>query len=403
MADVSPYMALTLPTVSETLGPTWASQLNTALGKVDSHDHSPGKGKFITPLGMNIDADLPFGSQNATGLRSIRLVPQASAIALATDVACLYSSPVSTGDLYYNDGAGNHIRITVGGAIDTSTSGSISGMGATTASVAYSSSTKTFTFDQNTNERALLDIGPLTIREDNGAATNGVSLTAPAGLAADYGIVFPSALPGSTQWMTLASSGAISFTSADAIAAGMTSTGANNIASTMSVTGVNSIATTATSTAANLYADKRTRATGSTVAAGGVAISSSSGSFSTTSDTLVLATNMDVTITTTGRPVQIMLVPIDGALSFVSVTGTRGANLYIYNNAGVVSYASALFSDDYPTPSSGAQTIIPPGAVSAIDTPAAGTVRYRLFVQVAAAGVNNTVGIRNCRLIAYEL
>ena len=37
-------MGLVLPTPGERLGPTWATDLNTALTLVDSHDHSSGKG-----------------------------------------------------------------------------------------------------------------------------------------------------------------------------------------------------------------------------------------------------------------------------------------------------------------------------------------------------------------------
>jgi hypothetical protein len=37
-------MNLSLPTVSVTIGPTWATQLNTALETVDVHDHTSGKG-----------------------------------------------------------------------------------------------------------------------------------------------------------------------------------------------------------------------------------------------------------------------------------------------------------------------------------------------------------------------
>ena len=44
------YMNLTLPTVGTTVGPTWASLLNTAITSIDSHDHSSGKGATISFL-----------------------------------------------------------------------------------------------------------------------------------------------------------------------------------------------------------------------------------------------------------------------------------------------------------------------------------------------------------------
>jgi len=416
MANVLPYMRITLPTVSETFGPLWASQVNTALGKVDAHDHSPGNGKFITPLALNIDADLPFSSNNATGLRSVRFATQASPLAQPTDVACLYSSPTATGDLYYNDGAGNQIRITVSGAIDTSTSGSISGMGATTASVAYDSTDKVFTFDQNTDERAYLDIGTLTIREDNGASTNGVTLSAPAGLAADYGIIFPGALPGSTQWMTLASSGAISYTTADTIAAGMTATGANNVATTMTATGANAIAATMNSTGttsiagtmtaanANTIINKRTRATGATVVAGGVAISGNSGIFNTASTSYVLVTNQTITITGTGNPIEILLQPRASAAAPGRIGISSGSLDIISATFALNRDAATIFETLLSTTVVGvtsAGVIAPPGAVSFTDFPGAGTFTYTFYVKSSDAAATATV--QNCNLIAYEL
>lgn len=417
MSDVSPYMVLTLPTVSETLGPLWAAQLNTALGKVDAHDHSPGKGKFVSPSGLNIDSDLPFGSNNATGLRSVRFVPQVSTISQPSDLSCLYSAPDSTGDLYYNDGAGNQIRITVGGSIDVSGAGSISGMGGTDASVTYSDSTKTFTFDQDTDERAFLDIGTLTIREDAGANTNGVTIQAPSGLAANYTMSLPDALPGSTQWVTLASSGALGTSTADTIAAGITATGANNIASAMTSTGADAIGADMTSTGSNAIAssmsttgataisNKITRAVASPTATAGQVARSGLIDFSSSSTTYTNVTNANVTITGTGNPIVIVLVPDNSAQSagiFAQTLGGASATADFMLRRDGVDRFEIRFRGNYGGATS-SFIEVPPGSLQYIDWDApAGTYTY-LLQGKTLSGTSPSFGVAKCQMIAYEL
>jgi hypothetical protein len=69
----TPNMNLDLPTVSTTLGPAWATQLNEAIGVdgtgIDAHDHTSGKGVRIPPAGLDISGDLTFGDNAATNLR----------------------------------------------------------------------------------------------------------------------------------------------------------------------------------------------------------------------------------------------------------------------------------------------------------------------------------------------
>lgn len=64
-------MNLDLPTVGVTVGPTWASQLNTAITSIDSHDHTSGKGVQIPSAALNIDADVDWGNQNITNVTNI--------------------------------------------------------------------------------------------------------------------------------------------------------------------------------------------------------------------------------------------------------------------------------------------------------------------------------------------
>lgn len=116
MTTTTPNMSLIEPDVLSTPSPTWASLLNNALTTIDSHDHSTGKGVKITPSGLNISSDLPFGSNNATTLRSVRLNNQTSFTPTSNDLACIY---VLNNEIYYRDGVGNVIQITSGGSLNT--------------------------------------------------------------------------------------------------------------------------------------------------------------------------------------------------------------------------------------------------------------------------------------------
>lgn len=109
-------MGLNLPTVSVTLGPQWATQLNAALTTLDSHDHTPGNGVMITPLAMNINSDLNINSNNLNAINSTRFANNSATLATASDIRSLY---VVNGDLYYNNQGGAAVQITSGGGINS--------------------------------------------------------------------------------------------------------------------------------------------------------------------------------------------------------------------------------------------------------------------------------------------
>lgn len=111
----TPNMNLTLPTVGVTLDPTWATNLNAALTLVDSHNHTSGKGVTVPTAGLNINADLSFGSNDATDLRSLALNNNVSTLP-SGDIRALYASG---GDLYYNNNSGNAIQLTTGSSLNT--------------------------------------------------------------------------------------------------------------------------------------------------------------------------------------------------------------------------------------------------------------------------------------------
>jgi hypothetical protein len=184
----SPNMNMPVPVVAVDPGPDWATNIDACLSVIDSHNHTAGQGVAITPDAMSITSDLPFNDNNLTSARSIRFQTQASPINQAADLGCLYESGV---DLYYNDGAGNQVRITQSGSV-TGASGTITGLPSGTASASFAGST--FTFQSATNTPASMVFGPAKISRADTSGF-GVTLSASSLQAANYGIAFPSALP----------------------------------------------------------------------------------------------------------------------------------------------------------------------------------------------------------------
>lgn len=107
-------MSLTLPTVSVTVGPTFASQINAAITTIDAHDHTTGRGVRIPTAGVTIDANLSFAGYSATALKSTTFTQQ-SALATANSVWTK-----TDGNLYFTNGSGVSVQITSSGTLNTS-------------------------------------------------------------------------------------------------------------------------------------------------------------------------------------------------------------------------------------------------------------------------------------------
>lgn len=205
-------MSLSLPTPSqcgalgqEPPGKSWLELLNASLSVLDSHTHTPGSGVLVPAAGLNINADLPFGGNNATGLRSARFGGIGLGSLTAADKGCML---VSAGDLYFVDGSGNQIRMTSAGGI-AGTPGSISGL-ASPASASYTPASKLFAFSSSSGVAANMQVGPLSVADATVSSGKAVTLSAPASLAANYSLTFPSALPTANALMSLSTAGAIS-------------------------------------------------------------------------------------------------------------------------------------------------------------------------------------------------
>ena len=201
----SPNMNLPVPVVGVDPGPQWAEDLDSCMTIIDSHNHTPGSGVTIPPSGLNINADLTFGGNNATNLKSARFSAQGSPLSGGSDLGCAYVSGV---DLYYNDENGNQIRITQNGAV-AGTPGSIANL-LPPASVAFNSGPGTYIFESAAATPGNIDAASITVRNQtlNG---HGVTLSAPGALGFDYSITLPS-LPATTSTLEIDPSGNITAT-----------------------------------------------------------------------------------------------------------------------------------------------------------------------------------------------
>lgn len=370
---LTPNMSLVIPVPGQEPGPDWASDINSSLTILDGHTHAPGSGVLITPAAININADLVFNdANNATDLRSVRFFPNPSALGLAADIGCLYEAGV---DLYYNDGAGNQIRITQSGNVAGS-SGTITGLPSGTASASYQSITGTFQFQQATSTAANLDVGSVIIRYPGSypvPSGNAIILEAPSSLSSLYALTLP-ALPAQTNVMTLGTGGIISSTTWDTVGQNMTSAGANAI---QAVT---------------------TRSTGTTVGIGGVGISTSCGVFTTNSTSPGSVTNLTVTITSSGRPLHMQMIG-DGSGSSSSVktnTSTTSTQIYFYRDTTQL----CKLQIDPPTSTSGVVGV-PVSAFSHIDAVGAGTYTYS--VNFSVSGGIAVATLSHALLVVYEL
>src|ERR1019366_3423880 len=199
--SISPNMNLVLPGVGQTLGPQYATDLNNSLTIIDGHNHTAGYGVPIPSSGLNINADLLMNNNNLIGIKSLRMQPQ---IVLngPSDLSALFVNGV---DLYYNDGIGNHVRITQSGGVAGSP-GSISNL-TSPASATYVAGSQTFVWQSAANTPANLDAASITFR-NLVANSFGLTLNPPNAMAADSSITLP-VIPSSQKIMTLDASGNI--------------------------------------------------------------------------------------------------------------------------------------------------------------------------------------------------
>lgn len=397
--SISPNMNLILPGVGQTLGPQYATDLNNSLTLVDQHNHTAGYGVPVPSSGLNINADLSMGGNNLINIKSLRMTPQAI-LAGASDLSCLFVNGV---DLYYNDGLGNHVRITQSGGVAGSP-GSISNL-TSPASASYVSGTSTFVWQSDANTPANMDNASIILR-NLVANSFGLTLQPPASMASNTTITLPT-IPASQKIMTLDNSGNMS---------APYTVDNSTIEINANVIRVKDLGITAAKLAADAVTTTKIAddaVTTPKIADGAVTpakrstavaqVSPSCGDGSganTTSASYVDILNLSLTITTTGRPVVIGLSPDQSGLGpSTMMTSPNGCDIQILQDVTTIleTHISNLGA------SAGTSIIqLPPSGINMVYFPAAGTYVFKAQMR-AIAGANPFVRFNYTRLYAYEL
>jgi hypothetical protein len=358
---ISPNMNLVVSTVAVDSGLAWETNLNASLSIIDSHNHSAGQGVQIQPAGININSDLAFGGNNAISLRSTRFLVQGSPISGASDVGCLYVSGV---DLYFNDENGNQIKMTAGGLVNATSSGISSG----TNSASFVSNVLVVNAAATTP--ANIQVGSVLLG-NNSANSKFLTLSPPSAMASNFTLTLPT-IPASQNFLSIDASGNIGAYAP--VSAGIT--GSNIAAAT--VTRSNQVAV-------------------------GQQISSSSGGFSTSSTSAVNVTNLTVTITTSGRPV-VLLLQSDGTAnqSFIGFGSTTSTGVQT-GTMGFLRGGSLIAESNFSSNVTGTfqATQWPASSFQYLDVVAAGTYTYT--VQAFVNSTNFGLAVFFTKLVAYEL
>jgi len=179
-------MSLVLPTPGQRLGPTWASDLNTALTLIDEHDHTSGKGKTLGVSSFTIDADVNYNNSNALlnadyiGLDET--ATPATDFPAASKPSILFSGGAN-GELYFNDGAGNQVPLTSGGVVNVPASA------VAAKSFSVNTTLVSVTPFNSTSTPALLDADGYNVYFTN-YSTGAATITLPTMAGMDTGRMF---------------------------------------------------------------------------------------------------------------------------------------------------------------------------------------------------------------------
>lgn len=348
---LSPNMGLPVPVVGSEAGPQFAIDINNCMSTLDAHTHAAGSGVQITPAAININTALSLNNNSLTSVAGVVLQAQGSTPANNT----VYESGT---DLYFVDGVGNNVRITQSGGIAGSP-GSISNL-TSPASAAYVAASKTFVWQSGSSIAANMDAASILMRNITPNSTNALTLQPPASLAANYSLTLP-ALPGSTSFLTLDTSGNIS---------GSISTNAGIIGSNIAL---------ATISRANLTSP-------------GV-VTSAPSNFSTSTGTSVNTGN-GVAISTSGNPILIL---VNGG--FFATRASSGFSGYLVsiglNGSVYATLSTPEWFDSIGSSFSGGN----PGSI--ILPLAAGTYTFSIFLSSSSTSV--TAAMSGGYMTAYEL
>lgn len=182
------------PTVSVTLGPTYATLVNAVLAEFRTTLNAK-----VTPSGMDMNANLSMLSgavrYGLTDLGFAKFYAQPTLLTAASTPGAVQMN--SVGDLYFNNLSGNQIQVTSGTTL-AGTAGSITGAGYGSGGVVvnWDAGTSAYQLKSGSGADAYAHaaVNDLLLNDGSG---NFLRVAAPA-MAADYTITLPAAVPAAT-------------------------------------------------------------------------------------------------------------------------------------------------------------------------------------------------------------
>ena len=386
------FMGLTLPLVSQTPGPEWASTINSDLSLIDSHNHTSGFGAPITTAALSIDADLDLNGFGLVGVNALTL----SVPSVGPANASVYAD--SVGDMYWKNSAGNPVQITSGSSV-VGANGTITGL-VFPATAVYLPGLETFRFQSDVNKPAAVDHGPLTLRR-NATGSYGVQIQPASGIAANWTLTLPAADPGATRLMGIVSGGQVGYVSTNST---LTLTGSSLTVATGGITPTQ-LATDAVTTIKILDGN----VTQAKLAPKTVTSSSNVTSASTSSTISAAILGLSRTYTTTaGRVLRIECLPTgagDSYFRMLNLSGSEYGVIDLYANVPGVG-PSVISSVRVYAPSSGGSfaggSMPVNGVVQVYTAPVNGTFTFYAEWFIASGG-SGTLQLYNAKLSVYEL
>ena len=348
----TPNMNLTLPLVSQTPGPLWASEVNADLAIIDGHDHI-ATGVPIVSAALNINDDLSFNSHALLDAIKVSFVDGGSNTPNSLQTA--------SGELYFTDGNGNVVQITDNGVVNVGGTGNIGGI-VPNAAVNYVSGPNSYEFLDENGNRAALDTGGIQFA---GAVTLQQSP-----YSTSYTLKLPVSAPVANSFVTATVSG--------------------------------SIATLAFSSEAGFVTRTMQAAVGQQV---------SSTFTASTSSTTPASVSPTLTLACTGRPIMLGLIAAGSSDGSIDLTPTGAGKMlaYLQINVGGATTATigkARFSIDQAAAPTGS-VAYPLGSFNHLYVPSsAGTYTFTIYGSSAASGggyTTTTIELGNAKFYAYEL
>lgn len=211
-----PNMGLVLPTRGAPGSGHWADALDAQAALIDAHDHTSGKGVRVPVSGLNINANISFGSQWAiTALARATFASIAPPAVNKSVWVADGTGGTSANELYWTSNAGTNVKITNAGALNVAAF--VGGIGgdytAVAAALNYDSSGTRYTLKGAAGTNwARMASGEVRIFETGTSETVFVGHAAPAALASSYTVTWPLALPANTAPLSISSTGIITTT-----------------------------------------------------------------------------------------------------------------------------------------------------------------------------------------------